>query len=99
MARMSFDASKKSLGLAYAFWALLGWIGAHRYYLGRLRSGTAMLLLLLLMLLLYIEQMTGMFYFASAYAQNPQEALQLMDVLILFPRAVLVVLVVWWFGG
>ncbi|MGI8477521.1 MAG: TM2 domain-containing protein [Thermomicrobiales bacterium] len=33
--------SRKSLGLAYVFWLLLGLIGGHRYYMGRF--GTAVL--------------------------------------------------------
>lgn len=34
----------KSVAVAYAFWALLGWFGAHKFYLGR--PGMGMLYLL-----------------------------------------------------
>ncbi|MEM7687974.1 MAG: TM2 domain-containing protein [Pseudomonadota bacterium] len=34
-----FDAAAKSKGKAYLLWACLGWLGAHRLYAGRTRSG------------------------------------------------------------
>ena len=44
-AMMRYDAGKKSAGIAYLLWFFLGWLGVHRFYLGRLFSGVLMLLL------------------------------------------------------
>ncbi|MDP1363419.1 TM2 domain-containing protein, partial [Klebsiella variicola] len=38
---MLYDAQKKSSGVAYLWWFLLGFLGAHRFYLKRLGSGIA----------------------------------------------------------
>jgi TM2 domain-containing membrane protein YozV len=38
---------KKSMGIAYLFWFLLGGFGLHRFYLGRPLSGAAMLALMI----------------------------------------------------
>jgi TM2 domain-containing membrane protein YozV len=40
-----YDIEKKSLVVAYVLWFFLGYIGAHRFYLGRPFSGLIMLLL------------------------------------------------------
>lgn len=40
-----YDIEKKSLLVAYLLWAFLGYVGAHRFYLGRPVSGLFMLLL------------------------------------------------------
>ena len=42
---MQYDANKKSALIAYVLWFFLGWLGAHRFYLGRVASGVAMLLI------------------------------------------------------
>jgi TM2 domain-containing membrane protein YozV len=42
---MMYDAQKKSVGVAFAFWFFLGTLGAHRFYTGR--TGTAIVQLLL----------------------------------------------------
>jgi TM2 domain-containing membrane protein YozV len=39
VAMMTYDAMKKSVFVAYLFWFFLGYIGAHRFYLGHLGSG------------------------------------------------------------
>lgn len=44
-AGMLYDATKKSLLVAYLLWWFLGFVGAHRFYLGR--TGSAVLMLLL----------------------------------------------------
>ena len=44
-AMMRYDANKRSAGIAYLLWFFLGWLGAHRFYLGRLLSGALMLIL------------------------------------------------------
>ena len=44
-AMMMFEANKKSVLLAYLFWLFLGWLGAHRFYAGRILSGLVMLML------------------------------------------------------
>jgi len=36
---MRYDASKKSLPVAYVLWFLIGGLGIHRFYLGDSRSG------------------------------------------------------------
>lgn len=40
-----YDIEKKSLLVAYLLWAFLGYVGAHRFYLGRPLSGFLMLAL------------------------------------------------------
>jgi TM2 domain-containing membrane protein YozV len=40
---MMYDASKKSIIVAYLFWFLLGWLAVHRFYLGKRASAIAML--------------------------------------------------------
>jgi TM2 domain-containing membrane protein YozV len=42
---LAYDANKKSAGIAYLLWFFLGYLGAHRFYLGR--TGTAVTILLL----------------------------------------------------
>jgi TM2 domain-containing membrane protein YozV len=53
-AMMLYDANKKSAVLAYVLWFFFGGLGAHRFYLGRSRSGAAMLAVTLLSLLLSV---------------------------------------------
>lgn len=36
---MVYDAKKKSAGVAYLLWFLLGGLGAHRFYTGRAGTG------------------------------------------------------------
>lgn len=43
VARMRYDASSKSLIVAYLIWFFLGYGGLHRMYLGRWMSGMVML--------------------------------------------------------
>lgn len=43
--QMMFQAQKKSTGAAYLLWFLLGWFGAHRFYLGQTGTAVAQLLL------------------------------------------------------
>jgi TM2 domain-containing membrane protein YozV len=40
-----YEIEKKSLLVAYLLWFFLGYIGAHRFYLGKTMSGLAMLAL------------------------------------------------------
>lgn len=40
-----YDIEKKSLLVAYLLWFFLGYVGAHRFYLGRTLSGLIMLIL------------------------------------------------------
>ena len=47
-----YDIEKKSLLAAYVLWGFLGYVGAHRFYLGRPLSGFIMLALSGLTLLL-----------------------------------------------
>lgn len=41
--QLLFNASRKSLGVAYILWFFLGQFGAHRFYLGKAGSGAAQL--------------------------------------------------------
>jgi len=47
-----YDIEKKSLIVAYVLWFFLGYVGAHRFYLGRPLSGVIMLALSAVTLLL-----------------------------------------------
>ncbi|WP_230989426.1 TM2 domain-containing protein [Devosia faecipullorum] len=47
-----YDIEKKSLLVAYVLWAFLGYVGAHRFYLGRPLSGLVMLALSTIILVL-----------------------------------------------
>ncbi|WP_281018132.1 MULTISPECIES: TM2 domain-containing protein [unclassified Minwuia] len=40
-----YQANARSTLLAYLLWFFLGWLGVHRFYLGRVFSGIIMLLL------------------------------------------------------
>jgi TM2 domain-containing membrane protein YozV len=42
-AQSAYDDVKKSTGIAYAFWFFLGGFGAHRFYLGQVGLGLAMM--------------------------------------------------------
>jgi TM2 domain-containing membrane protein YozV len=44
-AMMRYDANRKSVLVAYLLWFFLGGFGLHRFYLGRIVSGLAMLLI------------------------------------------------------
>jgi len=44
-ALMAFEAGKKSMGVAYLLWFFLGILGGHRFYMGRVGTGVAILLL------------------------------------------------------
>lgn len=45
--QMAFEANRKSVGVAYLLWLLLGGFGVHRFYAGSTKSGVIQLLLLL----------------------------------------------------
>ena len=45
---MMYDANRKSTGVAYLLWFFLGGFGGHRFYLGQVGSGVAMLMLTLI---------------------------------------------------
>lgn len=47
-AQLQYDARKKSVTAAYVLWFLLGYFGAHRFYLGHVNSGLAQFVLLAL---------------------------------------------------
>lgn len=47
-AQMIYDANKKSQGVSYLLWLILGGIGAHRFYIGRTVTGIVLLVLWLL---------------------------------------------------
>lgn len=49
-----YDIEKKSLLVAYVLWAFLGYVGAHRFYLGRPLSGLVMLALSTIILVLSV---------------------------------------------
>lgn len=42
---MLYEANKKSAGLAFALWFFLGFLGAHRFYMGKIGSGIGMIVL------------------------------------------------------
>ena len=43
--QMMFEANRKSVGVAYLLWLLLGFFGVHRFYAGATRSGATQLVL------------------------------------------------------
>lgn len=45
--QMVYEANRKSVGLTYVLWLLLGWFGVHRFYAGATKSGVVQLLLAL----------------------------------------------------
>lgn len=45
---MSFEANKKSAGVAYLLWFFTGGVGGHRFYMGRTGSAVAQLILFIL---------------------------------------------------
>jgi TM2 domain-containing membrane protein YozV len=51
-AQLAYDAGKKSMLLAYVLWFFVGGLGVHRFYLGRIGSGVALLALFLICWLL-----------------------------------------------
>jgi TM2 domain-containing membrane protein YozV len=51
-AMMLFEANKKSLGVAYLLWFLLGFFGGHRFYSGKVGTAVFQLILMLIGLLL-----------------------------------------------
>ena len=44
---LTYEASKKSLGLAFLFLIFFGGLGFHRFYVGEKRTATAMLIITL----------------------------------------------------
>lgn len=44
-AMMQYDAGKKSALIAYLLWFVFGYVGGHRFYLGRVGSAIVMLVL------------------------------------------------------
>lgn len=46
--RLTFEANRKSAGVAYVLWFFLGGFGAHRFYMGTIGAGVTQLILLLL---------------------------------------------------
>ena len=45
--QMVFEANRKSVGIAYFLWLILGFFGVHRFYAGATKSGIAQLVLAL----------------------------------------------------
>ncbi|WP_284124685.1 TM2 domain-containing protein [Parerythrobacter aestuarii] len=45
--QMMFEANRKSVGVAYLLWLVLGFVGVHRFYAGATKSGVAQLVLAL----------------------------------------------------
>lgn len=45
--QLIYEAHRKSTGAAYLLWFFLGFLGAHRFYLGRTGTGIAQLLMCL----------------------------------------------------
>jgi TM2 domain-containing membrane protein YozV len=45
---MQYDNNKKSVGVAYLLWFFLGFLGVHRFYLGKVGTGVVILILTIL---------------------------------------------------
>lgn len=52
--QLMYDAHKKSLLIAYLLWFFVGYLGIHRFYIGKIVSGILMLLLFALSTLLTV---------------------------------------------
>lgn len=46
-ARLEYEARRKSVAASYVLWLLLGFLGAHRFYLGKTGTGIVQLLMCL----------------------------------------------------
>ncbi len=66
VALMRYDASKKSVIIAYLFWFFLGWIGGHRFYLGLTTSAIFLIFLPLLSLICMTAQLEALGFIALA---------------------------------
>jgi TM2 domain-containing membrane protein YozV len=62
VAMMRYDAAKTSTGVAYLLWFFVGWLGIHRFYLGRTGTGVAMLIIFLVSTVLSLV-VVGLFGF------------------------------------
>lgn len=49
-----YDAHKKSTGIAYLLWFLVGWSGAHYFYIGNAGLGVARLLLTIFTVVFFV---------------------------------------------
>jgi TM2 domain-containing membrane protein YozV len=63
---------EKNLGLAYALWFFLGTFGAHRFYLGKIKTGIAFLVIAFLgWILLFIPYIVlGIWWLIDIYYVN-----------------------------
>lgn len=52
--QLMYDAHKKSVLIAYLLWFFLGYLGIHRFYLGKITSGILMIMLFALSSLLTV---------------------------------------------
>lgn len=63
---MVYDAKKKSKGVAYVLWLLLGGIGAHRFYTGHTGTGIIYLVMQILGWLTVAAGIGAFLFFAIA---------------------------------
>ena len=63
-AAMAFATESKSPAIAYLLWFFLGGFGIHRFYLGRVGSGIAMLVLLVASIILSVAVIGALGYIA-----------------------------------
>lgn len=49
---MLYDVNRKSVGVAFLLWAFFGYVGGHRFYMGRSTSAVLMLVIMVLSALL-----------------------------------------------
>lgn len=63
-ARLMYDANKKSVLIAYVLWFFLGFLGGHRFYMGKTGTAIAQLLMFLSAIVTSVILIGGLIFIA-----------------------------------